>query len=141
MANVWTSYYQCSLHVVNLILRLDRALSTSLKELSSTKRESEKLRREIATHIDDIFAAVPFMLAGDDIRYCKPGGALWQLLKPPKLLGGLSMQWMLFTIAILDSAPAASKWHARDILSWFGETLGIGQAKVLANVRPNFTPL
>lgn len=75
------------------------------------------------------------MLAGNVICYCRPDGLSWSLPKPATLLGGLSMQWRLFTIAMLESASNDSKQHARNVLSWIGETLGIGQATVLAQVR------
>ena len=133
VAYVWTTYWNVQLNLANLICRLNSALSESISE-STSKREAEKFRQEVETYIDDISASIPFMLAGDSIRYCEPTGTSWHLHKPPMLLGGLSMQWVLFNVATLGSAPAASKRHARDILSWFGDVLGIGQSKVLAQV-------
>jgi hypothetical protein len=74
------------------------------------------------------------MLAGDSVRHAKPVESTWALPFPPLLLGGLSMQWRLFTIATLASAAVAKRDHARRILSWIGGVLGIGQARVLAQV-------
>ena len=132
-ASMWNTYRQCQLHLANLICRINDSLAETPSASSGT-RESRKLRAEIDDYIDDIFASIPFMLAGDTIRYSKPREASWTLPKPPMLLGGLSMQWRLFTIAILDNAPIASKNYARDVLTWFGKALGLGQAKVLAHV-------
>lgn len=133
MANMWNTYRQCQIHLADLICRINDSLTVDSRE-SSGKRECRKLQSEIGDCIDDICASIPFMLGGDTIRHCKPKGALWELPKPPMLLGGLSMQWRLFTIATLESAPHVSKDHARNVLLWIGEALGIGQARVLANV-------
>lgn len=130
---MWTSYRQCQLHLDDLVFRFHNALFESTKEFNS-RRNVASLRGDIERHIDDTFASLPYVLAGDDINYCKPEEASWQLPKPPLLLGGLSMQWVRFTIATLENASAAHKQQARDMLSWFGDALGIGQATVLANV-------
>lgn len=130
---MWNTYRQCQLHLTDLICRINAALATSL-ENQSNSRESRKLLGEIEEFIDDIFASVPFMLVGDTIRHCRPSGAMWSLPKPPMLLGGLNLQWRLFTIAMMQSAPPGKRQHARDLLKWCGDSLGIGQAKVLAEV-------
>jgi hypothetical protein len=135
VASMWTSYRQCQLHLADLICRLNASLSGSL---TYSQRELDKLQREIRNYIDETFASVPFMLAADSIHHCQPNGAVWQLPKTPILLGGLNMQWILFTISTLENAPKSSKLHARETLLWFAETLGIGQAKVLANVRASW---
>jgi hypothetical protein len=130
---MWNTYRQCQLHLANLICRINESLAGSLTE-SNRKRECSKLQLEIEGYIDDIFASMPFLLAGDSIKHTKATGATWTLPRPAMLLGGLSLQWRLFTVATLENAPAIRKAHAREILSWFGESLGIGQAKVLADV-------
>lgn len=135
---MWTSYRQCQLHLANLICRLNNSLSGSL---SYSKREMDKLRREIDNYIDETIASIPFMLAGDSIHYYQPDGPVWQLPRTPVLLGGLNLQWVLFTIATLESTPEPSKVNAKNTLLWFGETLGIGQAKVLAHVPAACTRL
>lgn len=127
------TYRQWQLHVADLICRINHVLAGNGKE-PGRKTECRPLRTEIQDQIDEICASIPFMLAGDAITTCKPEGASWSLPRPPMLLGGLSMQWRLFTIAILENAPTANKDHARDVLLWLGETLGLGQAKVLACV-------
>jgi hypothetical protein len=137
---MWNTYRQCQLHLADLIYRINNSVRAKAR-VSHGKTESTKLRSEIDDHISDIIASLPFMLAGDTICHCKPKGGSWLLPKPPMLLGGLSMQWRLFTIATLETASRTNKAHARDVLLWLAETLGLGQAKVLANVGDFFAPL
>jgi hypothetical protein len=134
IASMWNTYRQCQLHLANLICRTNESLAGSLTE-SSRQRECRKLQSEIEGYIIDVFASLPYLLAGESIKHTKVVGATWILPRPAMLLGGLSLQWRLFTIATLENASEVRKSHARDVLSWFGESLGIGQSKVLARVR------
>lgn len=133
VASMWNTYRQCQLHLADLLCRINEALAGSSNG-SREIRQCRKLRSEIEGYIDDICASIPFMLAGETICHCKPKGATWSLPRPPMLLGGLSMQWRLFTIATLENAPAVRREHARDVLLWIGDNLGLGQARVLADV-------
>ena len=136
---MWNTYRQCQLHLADLICRINNSVRAKAR-VSHGKTENTKLRSEIDDYISDIIASLPFMLAGELICHCKPNGASWLLPKPPMLLGGLSMQWRLFTIATLETASPASKAHAREVLLWLAETLGLGQAKVLASVGDLLAP-
>lgn len=138
VANMWTSYRQCQLHLANLVCRINRSLSCGLKEYSN-RREVERMRKDIEGLIEETCASLTFMLAGENIHHCSIEGTSLRSPKPPALLGGLNMQWIVFAIATLENTPRSSREHARSVLSWFGEFLGIGQAKVLARVRVNIS--
>ena len=78
---------------------------------------------------------MPYMLAGEGLHGNKPIGSVWHQSRPPLLLGGLNLLWILFTISILENASKPARQSAKDALLWIGKSLGIGQANLLAHVR------
>ena len=130
---MWTSYRQCQLHLTNLLSRLNRSLSSN-PEAFIRSREHTKTSNEIQTLTDDICASIPFLLVGEGIHGNKPIGSIWFQRRPPMLMGGLNLQWALFTVSILELVPLATRRNMKDLLLWIGKNLGIGQATVLAQV-------
>ncbi|EMC99034.1 hypothetical protein BAUCODRAFT_388100 [Baudoinia panamericana UAMH 10762] len=136
VAGMWMSYRQCQLHLTNLLCRISRTLSKD-PEAYDRSREHAKLQREVQDLVDDMYAAIPFMLVGEQIRGSRPEGSLWNHARPPMLLGGLDLQWTLFTASILDIVSSDVRRNIRSILLWIGENLGLGQATVLACMDTN----
>lgn len=127
------TYRQCHLHLTDLLSRINRALSKNA-EAYDRSREHAKLCNEIQTFVDDICASVPFMLVGDRIHGTRPIGSIWYQSRPPMLIGGYNLQWILFTVSILQIVPMKTKLDMKTSLLWIGKNLGIGQANVLAQV-------
>lgn len=77
------------------------------------------------------------MIIGEKLRGSKPTGSMWFQARPPMLIGGLNLEWVLFTVSILDIVSVEVKQDMKGILLWIGRNLGIRQATVLAQVsRP-----
>jgi hypothetical protein len=74
------------------------------------------------------------MLVGEKIYGHRPEGSIWNQSRPPMLIGGLSLQWVLFTVSILEIVPLPIKLNMKTILLWIARNLGVKQALVLANV-------
>jgi hypothetical protein len=130
---MWITYRQCHLHLINLLSRISRSLSKS-PEAYDNSREYAKHCDDIQTFVDAICASIPFMLVGERIHGNKPMGSMWTQTRPPLLVGGLSLQWVLFTISILEIVPTSTRHNMKTLLLWIGKNLGIRQATVLAHV-------
>lgn len=133
---MWITYFQCQLHLTNLLARINHNLSID-PDAYLQSREYVRFCNDAQTFVDDLHALIPFMLVGEGILGNKPIGSIWLLPRPPMLIGGLSLQWILFTISILDVVSANSRLNAKTLLLWIGKNLGIGQATVLAQVGVN----
>lgn len=133
IACIWISYLQCELHVTNLLYRINRRLSKD-PETYVRSREGNKMCDEVRGYIEDVNAMIPFLLAGRSILGNRPDGAVWNQYHPPMLFGGLNLQWVLFTVSILNLTPTPMRQSAKTALSWIGRNLGIGMASVLASV-------
>jgi hypothetical protein len=130
---MWNSYRQCQLHLTDHLSRINRALS-KCPEAYNKSREHTRLCDEMGTFVDAICASVPFMLVGERIYGNKPTGSIWVQARPPMLVGGLSLQWVLFTISILETVPTKLRQDVKILLLWVGKNLGIRQTTVLARV-------
>jgi hypothetical protein len=130
---MWNSYRQCQLHLTDLLSRINCSLSKN-PEAYNNSREHTKSCNEIRTFIDAICASIPFMLVGERIYGNKPIGSIWAQARPPLLIGGLNLQWVLFTVSILENAPMSVRQNMKTLLLWIGKNLGIRQATVLAHV-------
>lgn len=131
---MWNSYRQCQLHLTDLLSRISRSLSKS-PEAFYKSREYAKYCNETRTFIDAICASIPFMLVGERIYGNKPMGSIWPQVRPPMFIGGFNLQWVLFTISILEIVPTSVRQNMKTLLLWIGKNLGIRQATVLAHVR------
>jgi hypothetical protein len=130
---MWNTYHQCQLHLTNLLSRFSRTLSRS-PETYNNSREYVKSCDETRNFVDAVCASIPFMLVGERIYGNKPIGSIWSQARPPILIGGLNLQWVLFTISILEIVPMSVRQDMKRILLWIGKNLGIRQATVLAHV-------
>lgn len=130
---MWNSYRQCQLHLTDLLSRVNRCLNAH-PETYSNSRDFLKLRNEVLCFADDTIASIPFMLIGERINGNKPRASTWVQTRPPMLIGGLNMQWILFTISILEIIPNEVRQKMKIILLWIGKNLGIRQATLLAHV-------
>lgn len=130
---MWTTYRQCQIHLIDLQCRIGphiyRDATTYFKG-----REYANLVRASHALVEETCASIPFMLMGPSLLETKSTGSVWLHSKPPMLLGGLGLQWMLFTISVLAIVPIETKLQMKRILLWIGKNLGIGQAKVLGCV-------
>lgn len=131
---MWITYYQCHLHLINLLTRINYTLSSN-PEAYLHGREYARLRNECSNIVDGVYASLPFMLMGESIYGTRPKLSVWLQARPPMLIGGLNLQWILFTISILNIVSTSSRQNAKVHLLWIGKNLGIGQATVLAHVR------
>lgn len=57
------------------------------------------------------------------------------------LIGGLNLEWVLFTVSILDTVSVDVKQDMERIPLWVGKNLGIGQATVVVHVSVLFRTL
>lgn len=130
---MWNTYRQCSLHLINLLSRISRVLSKS-PEAYNNSREYVKLCKDARTFVDDICASIPYMLVGERIYGNKPVGSIWPQARPPSLFGGLNLQWVLFTISVMEIVPVSVRRDMKSLLLWIGKNLGIRHANVLALV-------
>jgi hypothetical protein len=130
---MWNTYRQCQLHLTDLLNRICRMLS-KCPEAYDKSREYTRYCSEVQTYVDDVSASIPFILVGERIYGNKPVESIWTQARPPILVGGLNLQWLLFTISILEIVPMTTRQNMKAILSWIGKTLGIKQATVLAHV-------
>jgi hypothetical protein len=130
---MWNTYRQCQLHLTDLLSRINRSLHKN-PEAYNNSRDYAKLCNEIRTFVDTICASVPFMLTGGRIYGNKPRGSIWFQARPPMLIGGLNLQWILFTISILEIVDTNVRRKMKTLLLWIGKNLGIRQATVLAHV-------
>jgi hypothetical protein len=133
---MWISYYQCLLHLTDLLDRINLSLSKDYASYLKS-REHGRLYDEIGSLVDAVSASVPFMLVGRRIHGNKPSGSVWTQARPPMLVGGLNLQWVLFTISILDIVPLNVKGDMKALLLWIGRNLGIRQATILAQMDKN----
>ena len=134
-ACLWTTYRQCQLHLIDLQTRI--GLQLNLNALSNYEgKKFQKLSRESLKLVEDTCASIPFMLIGDNLSQRKPssGSSLWIQQHQPAVLGGLHLQWILFTISVLSTIPQHIQSQMKIILIWIGKNLGIGQATVLGLV-------
>lgn len=132
-ACMWNTYRQCQLHLTDLLNRISRSLAKDPEAYRNSK-EYAKLCNEVQSFIDGVCASIPFMLVGEKLRGSKPTGSTWFQARPPMLIGGLNLEWVLFTASILDIASQEVKQDMKRILFWIGKNLGIRQATVLAQV-------
>lgn len=138
MASMWNTYRQCQLHLIDLLVRLNRLLSKD-PEAYNRSKAYRKACSESQNLVDDVCASMAFMFVGVRMVGNKPRGPIWQQKQPPMLIGGLSLQWVLFTVSILDIVPATVRHSMRDSLLWIGRNLGIGQATMLAKVGKKYS--
>ena len=134
VASLWNTHRQCRLHLIDLLFRTKKLLYG--EDVGHRKRmELTKLQSEAQGYIDEVCASIPFLLVGDSIHGSRPTDGVWRRSRPPMLVGGLSLQWVLFTISILSIVPETMKQHMKTTLLWIGENLGVGQATTLAACR------
>jgi len=132
----WNTYRQCQLHLTNLLHRIMQALSKDPCAYFGQKSYLTA-RKESLALVDDICASIPFLLLGGSLTTSKTSGATWAQDRPPMLMGGFNLQWLLFTISTLDIVPAYRRMEMKVMLRWIGQELGIGQARVLAELEKN----
>lgn len=130
---MWHSYRQCLLHLTDLLCRIKLALSEEAGG-NTSRKDFIKLTKDMESSIEEVCASIPFMLMGENMTSSAPNGAIWFHARPPMLMGGLSLQWIFFTITTLHNVCATTKHMMRSMLLWLARNLGIGQAEVLANV-------
>ena len=132
---MWSTYRQSHLHLTDLLCRLYTLAGAGSAGGAHHRRALGKLRAEMEGWVDDICASIPYMLLGGNIPSSTPSaGGIWLLSHPPMLIGGLNLQWPLFTISILKNVDAGRRREMKRVLGWLGEALGVGQAGVLAQV-------
>lgn len=132
-ACLWTTYRQCQLHLIGLQSRIGQQLNYDTT-LNARGKIFKKLGREALDLIEETCASLPYLLMDQAILQSKPSGAFWAFDQSPALLGGLHLQWVLFTISIIEIVPENIRREMKGILLWIGENLGIGQATVLGLV-------
>lgn len=132
---MWNTYRQCQLHLTNLLFRLDRSLARDPHAYDNS-RGYARLPNEVHSLVDGLCASIPFMLAGERLYGNTPTGSTWPQARPPTLLGGLNLQWVVFTVSILEVVPMDIKLSMKLILLWIGKNLGLRHATVLAQACP-----
>lgn len=133
VASMWNSYRQGLLHLTDLHCRTRKALNADIERFN-LRKESNKLQDEMQCYIEEVCASIPYMLLGEAVRGSMPTGGRWFHDRPPMLLGGFSLQWVLFTISTLQTVSPSTKRQMKVLLQWLATNLGIGQASVLVSV-------
>jgi hypothetical protein len=132
-ACLWTTYRQCQLHLLDLQYRINQCLA---QETISNGRRAKltKLQRDSLALVEETCASIPYMIMREAVLDVRPSGVSWTFTRPPALLGGLHLQWVLYTILVLDIISPDIQAQIKGILLWIGRNLGIGQATILGSV-------
>lgn len=140
---VWNAYRKCRLLLLNLISKCTEQLGDDdeLPRLSQSysQRNLIKEARELS---DTMAASIPFHLYQDPAALLvqQPGGSYLafkqERLLPNSAYGCLLLMHILCVASRLPIVPEISRKYFNGVLSWMGDVMGIGQASLLANVRP-----
>lgn len=80
-----------------------------------------------------IMASIPFHLARDLDEYLHLVDSGASFIPPGRPVGGLLLLHPLYAAARCTLIPRAHRVYFIDTLAWIGQSLGIGQASLLAN--------
>ena len=137
IAAVWNTYRKAHIMALDIIARCKR-------RLQSTDICTE-IQEEAELHVlaQDIMASMPYHLnpnssasdsCNESINNIGPNHASTEL-QQPSVAAGLLLIHPLWVVATSESTYESTRTMAREMLSWIGTHLGIGQATLLADVR------
>jgi hypothetical protein len=124
VAATWNVYRKTRLLLLDIVVRCSSRLGEK-NACFSEKAQAQEIS-------DDIMASLPFHLLRDAKRFVEESEIM-----PGRTVGGLFAMYGLFLMANLSVVPQHQHIQARACLLWIGEWLGIGQARLLSNVRQN----
>jgi hypothetical protein len=130
VAGVWNVYRAARLLLINIILRLSDG---------HTPKRSRSDYIKIANLIaDDMAASIPYHLVENLPFFVRNQHVNREISDPGKLLGGLVLMHPLYVASRMPYISEDLRDYMQRCLLWIGSNMGIGQATILAKVRPPY---
>jgi len=139
---VWNAYRKCRILLLNFIsICTDRLGDHDESPEASNWYSDRNLNKEVRELSVAVTASIPFLI------YQNPSSLLVQssqhdsftsereTLRPGHAYGGLLLMHVLYVVSRLPIVSEPHKNACRAALIEIGDLMGIGQAKLLANVR------
>ena len=141
VSSTWDSYRKCRLHLLSFIFLCSQRLAAfDPREAFSplSPYSQPQILAEAHELANNIAASVPFHLLQDPDALLRPQEQTPAYeglnLIPNKAVGGLLLMYSLLSICGCEIVSIELRQFFRDCLAWIGSVMGIGQARVVANV-------
>jgi hypothetical protein len=136
---VWNSYRKCRLCLLNLIYTCSQQLQDENDFEKSSSSTVSILKAALALS-EDIAASIPFHLTRNpEIFFFKQQqkssiAIERQTIVANRSVGGLLLMHPIYVVSALSVVPTHLRSMFREYLAFIGRVMGVGQARLLADV-------
>lgn len=127
VAGIWNVFRAARLLLLNLLVQISPS--------------SEQVRKDAARIVESMIASVPYHLTENLQAFINGQAKHSEIPEPGKHLGGLLLMHPLYVAFKSPCLPPDVRLYLQECLLWIGDSMGLGQARLLALVSLDSWPI